>query len=516
MDSKRYYWVGFFILSAYSAMLTIYFGRGLSFTPDEYTLLGLIARSDLGDMLSPYVGHLTVVSQLIYLFILETFKSSSYLPFQILLAISKVFLAAMVFIYARRRTTDINAILIAAVILFFAADYLHAVFGNGIIILLSLGFGVAALNFWDRKLDIAASIMLVLAIGSYTTGVPFAIGIAVLALIYRRKSTWVAGAPLFLYLIWRMTIASSTGQEEDTGINLFSLIKLPEWILENTHFTIESIFPGTVIGTSFILAILFFLFIGYVLIFKKDREILATLSILVALFAAQVVVSDSFRSDIEDNTRYLYPNLVALLLVTISIAKNLKFITAPLFLITLTSITASLFFLDSQTEALKEATPIQKAKITAIRIIESAKPKPPLKSEPRGIGTGVRAEFDLKSASAWGEIGYSPSLAPFMDDRINRTIDDYLTKTYKPRLKKPLGFKINCQVFKAGDKIFINWSGINIKSASLVDLRLGRFSQFPLYNLGTLKEPSSIQIRKDSQTDNPWFIKTTGPVTVCR
>lgn len=115
-------WLGLGLLIGYSAVAVIYFGQGLSFINDEYSLMSLVGQASFREMLNPYVGHLTVLSQLIYKGILTTFSNQSYLPFQIGVIISKSFLAAASFIYIKKRSNDIFALMISAVILFISVD----------------------------------------------------------------------------------------------------------------------------------------------------------------------------------------------------------------------------------------------------------------------------------------------------------------------------------------------------------------------------------------------------------
>lgn len=520
-NTDIYYWLGFCLISLYSAAMVIYFGGRLDFTGDEYALLSLISSGGVSDMFSPYIGHLTVGSQLIYKAILGLFGSESYLPFQIAMIFSRVFLGAMVFIYAKKRTGPAIGIILAAIILFFNGDWLHALFGNGLIILLPLALGLMALNLFEIKTksaDVFALVGLLLAMTLYTTAVPFAIAVLVYAILYRRKDLWVPAVPLLLYGFWRIFIAAQSKEVEDGGINFYNLIKLPAWAFNQTEFTLSSLIGGAG-ELSIILTAIFFVLIAVILILKKDLEILVPLAGLFSLYAAQVIVSGSIRGSEEELARYLYPNIVFIALVFVFLIKPIaSTLTSVCFAsIALLLILININLLNQTLPSLEKKTITRETQLAAIKIAESAKPPAMSKDQPRGTGESLlRPGFNLKKASRWGNIGLNPKAFPLKNDRLNRALDIYLAKSYKPVLEKPEPAKIICE--NVSGKTEIPWSGLNIAASGTPEIRIGRFSKFAAISLGKLKTQSSLKIRPDSRPEIRWFFiaRPGEPITICR
>ena len=140
---------------------------------------------------------------------------------------------ALFFVFARRRVGALAALAPTLVLLFFGSDSLHAISGNGFTILLTQAAGIGALlalEREDRRGDALACALLLLALATYSEGLPFVVGAAVLILLGpdRRRRAWVFLIPAVLYGAWLLWSHNRVGGAEG-NVTLSNLLLAPNW-----------------------------------------------------------------------------------------------------------------------------------------------------------------------------------------------------------------------------------------------------------------------------------------------
>ncbi len=192
-----------------SGLLLLYLTRGTSFWADEWTWIATRRGDTVNALLAPYNGHLSLVPVAIYRLMFAIFGIGSYTPYRALVIALSLVVAALVFVYARARTGDLVAMLLAVLMLFLGPGWQNTMWAFQIPWLVVCSAGILALRLLERgtgPADAAACALLVLAISSTSLGLAFAIGIAVeLALTRCRwRDAWIVAIPLVLYAIWAL------------------------------------------------------------------------------------------------------------------------------------------------------------------------------------------------------------------------------------------------------------------------------------------------------------------------
>jgi hypothetical protein len=192
-----------------SGLLLFHLTRGTSFWADEWTWIATRRGDTVNAFLAPYNGHLSLVPVAIYRLMFAIFGIGSYTPYRALVIMLSLVVAALVFVYARARTGELVALLLAVSMLFLGPGWQDTMWAFQIPWLIVGAAGIAALMLLERRTgsaDAAACALLVLAICSTSLALAFAIGIAVdLALTRRRwRDAWIVVIPLVLYAIWAL------------------------------------------------------------------------------------------------------------------------------------------------------------------------------------------------------------------------------------------------------------------------------------------------------------------------
>lgn len=344
---------------AFAFVVFLWFGRGTTFSADELTWLMQSPDRTLGNAFDPHAGHLVFVSKILYKVVLETI-GADYLTFRILTALTVLLASLLVFVYARRRVTELVALAPALALLFFGGDPFHVVAGNGFTVLFAVVCGLAALLFLDErsvKGDLLACAALCLGVLTYTTALPFLAGAAV-AIVLRRdwlRRVWVVLVPAAIYGAWWLW---SLGASANSGDQLQPerILVLPAWGFQSISAVFADLsglsydFSGADTAIDQVGPVLALLFVGAV-VWRISRDgvpagLWAAIGTIVALWLMSVIYSGPFR--LPDASRYLFPALIVILLILVELlvampsrARNLAFVYG----LTLVSAAAGLMML---------------------------------------------------------------------------------------------------------------------------------------------------------------------------
>jgi hypothetical protein len=224
------------VAMALAAVLLLYLNRGTTFFFDELTFLYETPTLGPRDVFEPHNGHLIATTRLAYKLILET-VGSDYLAFR-LLAVGTVLLSAGLF-YAliKRRIGALPALAPTFVLLLFGSAWQHVLAPIGFTPIFGIATGLAALLTLERggrTGDAAACLLLIVSIATYTTGLPFLVGVAVSVLMRddRWRRAWIFLVPLALYAAWWLW-SQSTGAPSGEETKLSNVLLIPAWSAES-------------------------------------------------------------------------------------------------------------------------------------------------------------------------------------------------------------------------------------------------------------------------------------------
>jgi hypothetical protein len=190
---------------AASVALSLYLTRGTTFWFDEFTLYSASHGYSITSLLSEHNGQLILVPRFIYATIFKLF-GADYLVVRVVEAVGVAMVGATVYALARPR---IGALALAPAILlmFFGSAWESTLTGNGIINVYCLLPGLAAMLALERRWrysDPLACILLALSLASWSAGLGFVAGAAVIVLRSgdRLRRAWVFALPLVLWALW--------------------------------------------------------------------------------------------------------------------------------------------------------------------------------------------------------------------------------------------------------------------------------------------------------------------------
>jgi hypothetical protein len=201
-----------FVLGAAIACATallLYLGRGQTPAVDQWAYIYFYRSWSLESLLTPHSGHLIVLPLILYKLFAELFGLESQLPFQLLNLALSATVGVLLYALIRRAVGDLLAIGAAVLMLFYGAgaDVLIPTFQITNLLGLACGMGMLlALRRERLGWDVAASLLLAASLASFSIGVAFAAGAAVMVGFrpsgQRLRSAWIAVAPLVLYGAW--------------------------------------------------------------------------------------------------------------------------------------------------------------------------------------------------------------------------------------------------------------------------------------------------------------------------
>jgi hypothetical protein len=208
-------WLVFAALALGTGALLFHETRGTTAWFDEWIWLLHRRTGGVGSFLDSYNGHLSVAPVAIYKLLYATAGLRTYVPYRVVLIIGHLTCCTLLFVYARRRVGGALAVVAASLLLLFGPGWENLLWPFQITWLLSLGGGLAALlalDRHDRRGDVAACLLLGLALASSAIGVPIALGLTVELGLGRRRweHWWIAGVPLALYALWSIAYQHTT------------------------------------------------------------------------------------------------------------------------------------------------------------------------------------------------------------------------------------------------------------------------------------------------------------------
>jgi hypothetical protein len=537
-------WIVLTTAMVLSATLVLWLNRDLTFSVDELSWFSTSPHLTFRDAIEPYNGHLVATSRLVYAAIFDVF-GASYLPFRLLVAGSVVLLSGLIFVFAKLRIGAVTALAPSLVLLFYGSGSVHVLSGNGFTILLALAAGVAALLVIEREDlagDLGACALLCLAVATYSVGLPFIAGIAVLVLTgaNRWRRAWIFVIPAVLYGAWFLW-SRNAGASAESHVTLTNLLVVPAWGLESVatngaallgldyDFVTGTPDPAQLhTGWGPVVAVIALIALGWrvwrVRISKRLWAMLAVAAALWLIQAAAVLreVSSPY------STRYIFPGTIVILLVAVEAARGTRLGrkgTIVLYGLTALSLATNIALLRDTATNLRATSAVKRADLTAIEL--SGGQLSGLKTLLLGgaleaTGQGGLATGYLEAERSYGSPAFTLPELRAQSEAVRSGVDQTLARGLGLRLKPAPGPARDCRRIPSEprqDARFALRPGETVLNTSGEPgpLRLRRFGSAFSVVAGTLTPgvPMALTVPSDSAPD-PWYASTSAtPLSIC-
>lgn len=337
--TDRLCWVIFGAAAIASAGLILWLNRDTTFNVDE--LAGVYAAPTLGlaDVIEPYNDNLVATSRVVYKAALEAI-GPEYLTFRILGAAAVILSAALFFALVKRRVGAVPALAPTFVLLLFGSAWPVVVVPIGFNLMLAVAAGLGALLALerdDRRGDIAACALLAFAVVTFSTGLPFVVGVAIAVMLRpdRWRRAWIFVIPLALYggwWLWALSSAGSSGGEA----TLSNVLLVPNYLadslaavtaaLTGLNYDFDGGDPFFVddLGWGRVLAVVAVVALGLrILRGGVPSSLWASLGIVLSYWALGALAMGFLHPPLA--ARYLYLGAVGVLLVATDAARAQRF-----------------------------------------------------------------------------------------------------------------------------------------------------------------------------------------------
>jgi hypothetical protein len=212
------------VVLALAAVAIMWAGREITFMADEWRWIfnGLHPSADA--ILRDDNGHLLASTQVVYDVLLRTVGLGDYWVYRAVALLLQLAVALLVFLLARPRIGQWLAIAPAAVIAFLGtgADAFLSAINIGVLsATLACLAALLMLERGSRRADLAACVLLVVGLASWTSAVAYLAGVFV-EVLWRRdrwRRLWVPLIPAGLYLAWKLQWAGSLFGDVNTAGN---------------------------------------------------------------------------------------------------------------------------------------------------------------------------------------------------------------------------------------------------------------------------------------------------------
>jgi hypothetical protein len=218
-----------------AAVLMLVLTAKTTFYADTWEFLMNRRDPSLDSLLEPHNEHLVAVPVAIEQLLLRVFGMTSSTPEQVVLVALVLALAALLYVYVKRRVGEWPALFAAVLVLFLGPAWEVLLWPFEITFLgpLVCGLGMLlALEREDRLGDALACLLATLGLGFSGLGVPFLLAAAV-AVFLGPRETWARRAyvfvvPVALFAIWYV----GWGHEAQSHVSLRNVLSSPRYVAD--------------------------------------------------------------------------------------------------------------------------------------------------------------------------------------------------------------------------------------------------------------------------------------------
>ena len=527
------------VLAAGAAM-TLLLTWKLTFWQDTFDFL--ILRRDItwDTVMTPHNEHIIVFPALIEQAIMRIFGLGNAHPEYILLTVSLIAAAALVFEYVRQRLDYWAGLFATILILCLGPAWEVLLWPFEIGFIGSVVFGLAtflALERNSRNWDLAACVFLILAMGFSSLGIPFAVGAAVDVFQKRRTRglgrAYLVVVPAVFFALWYL----GWGHDAESHMTLRNVFASPRFVIESIAVATGSLLG---LGTNPISGetdplwgaiILVGVVVGVVYVQRRRPGFLPTMWPVAAAALANwfLTAFNEAPGRAPVSSRYQYAGAIFIVLVLSNLLPRIAWTKRRLIVAT------AVVVLKENKDSLQVQTILTKADLAAIEI---ARPTvdPDFQLGPEVAGTpslvNVYAGSWLEADDEYGSPAYSeaelaaaPEPGPHWADIVLSQalpLKNVITVGgYDPR-----GGSENCVTVKAGAPAL---SGVPVHSGQTrievppgpeAQLSMRRFASegFPVTLTAAPGGSVAVLHVPRDESPRPWYLHVSAeqPVRVCR
>jgi hypothetical protein len=351
--------------------------RGTNFWFDEWQWIVGRRGWSAAAFLNDHNGHLSLVPVAIYKLLFVTAGLNHHAAYRLAAIAGHLACLVALFVYARPRVGVWVALLAVGVLALFGPGWQNMLWPFQVAWTLALACGIAALLMLDRRDgrgDVAACVLLGVAVACTSLGLAVAVGVIVeLALVRRRwRDAWIAGVPLVLYAAWALAYQHPTlvgSVYKSVGFVAQSAAVTPSAVLGLSGLSITDL-TGTLYTFGAPLAVLALVLLARLAL--RGAWTWRAMSVCAMLVAFWVLTALG-RSDLggPEASRYLYVDGVLAVLLAVELAAGRLISTRAtlgLALLVAVSVISNLGVLRNAAEYLRNQGPPVVAEMTALNL----------------------------------------------------------------------------------------------------------------------------------------------------
>jgi hypothetical protein len=528
--------------------IVAWIGRDTTLFFDEINVFTVDRGFDPDALLAPLNGHLEVLLRFLYAIDFKLF-GADFAPLRVVQAIGGALAAGALFALLRPRVGPPIALAATLVILFLGSAWEITFIQSGIthVYCVAAGLGaVLALERGDRRGDLLACALLVVSIASFTFGIAFAIGAAILIWLRpgRRRRLWVFVVPIALYAAWLIWVRAVYVPEHGNNQELepFNLLLIWSFIADEaaavagalaglnydfvpadtfTAFRTESLY-GALIAATAAAALVWRLARG-----GRTPFLWAAIAILLAIWIGLAIGFGQGRT--PTTVRYVYAGGALAILVAAEAARGVRFSRAA----TLAAIIIALLALSTNIARLRDGINYyrtfaieQRAQLTAVEI---ARDRVAAGFVPDFGAVGfshIEAGPYLGAVDRIGSAGFSASELAGQREETRAATDRVLVSALSVALAPmaPAEPARDCRrvTAPAGGAVSIPAvpPGVALRSRGAADVALRRFASEMTVTIGSLAPGQRTALRLPTdRSQQPWTVVVSSPeggtVTAC-
>lgn len=522
-----------------SVGLLLYLTREMTFLQDTWDLLMNRRDPSVDALLTPHNEHIVLFPTLLGELLLRLFGMSDATPEYVVHVVVLAGVAALLFVYVRRRVGDWLALFAALLVLFlgpawevllwpFQVGYSGAVlFGLGALLAVERG---------DRRGDIAATALLAVSFGFSSLAIPFAVAMAVEVFVKRRERglarAYVVAIPVALFAFWYL----GWGSDAESHLSLRNVMASPRFVLDSAAVAVAALFG---LGESAVAGpvepawgrpLLIALVAGLAYRQLRRRALTPGFWPIAAATAANwfLTAFNASAGRAPVSSRYQYIGAILILMLLANLLQGERFgrrAIAVAATITVMAVSLNLVYLKDGRDTLMVQSVFTQADLGAIEIAKrTVAPEFSLTEDVAGTPTLVNVQADKYKAAVeeYGSPAYTPSELVAAPDYARRQADIVLaqalplsTLTYD-RAYEPRGGDGCLDVPPGGAA---SGSGIPLEPGETrIELAPGPAASFSLRRFATDEFPvpteggpggsvTVLRVPRDGAPGYPWYLE---------